>query len=143
LLSSWGFFGVKISPEIVYNRLNRFFSILLSILILLTSFGNLITYATFKANQAEIAKTLCVLRAQENNSCNGRCVLEKELKKIAEKEKQESSILKEKQETVYTSTVLNFDFTPTLFIEKNKVSVSRYCEKPLAVAVSVFHPPLV
>jgi hypothetical protein len=98
---------------------------------------------TFKVNQEEIAKTLCVLRAQKFNTCNGRCVLEKELKKVAEKEKQESSILKEKQEIVYTQTASEYNFTPITSIEKTKMTVSHYCEKPKSVAFSIFHPPLV
>lgn len=98
---------------------------------------------TFRINQEEIAKTLCVLKAQQFNTCNGRCVLEKELKKVAEKEKQESSILKEKQEIVYTKAASEYNFTPITSIEKTKMVVSRYCEKPKSIAVSIFHPPLV
>lgn len=119
------------------------YSIIISTLLLLPSFGNVVIYLTFKVNQDEIAKTLCVKKEVKKNTCNGKCYLAKQLKKGAEKEKQESSNLKEKQELVYTQTASNYNFTPIITIEKTRMMVSRYCEKSKSVAVSIFHPPLV
>ncbi len=119
------------------------YSIIISTLLLLPSFGNVVIYLTFKVNQDEIAKTLCVKKEVKNNTCNGKCFLAKQLKKAAEKEKQESSNLKEKQELVYTQTTSNYNFTPIITIEKTRMIVSRNCEKSKSVAVSIFHPPLV
>lgn len=119
------------------------YSIIISTLLLLPSFGNVVIYLTFKVNQDEISKTLCVKKEVKNNTCNGKCYLAKQLKKGAEKEKQESSNLKEKQELVYTQTASNYNFTPIITIEKTRMMVSRYCEKSKSVAVSIFHPPLV
>jgi hypothetical protein len=102
-----------------------------------------VIYLTFKANQAEIAKTLCVKKEVKNNSCNGKCYLAKQLKKAAEKEKEPSTRLSEKQELVYTQTVLEYNFTPIVTIDKKRMLVSHYCEKPKSVSVSIFHPPLV
>ena len=119
------------------------YSIIISTLLLLPSFGNVVIYLTFKINQDEISKTLCIKKEVKNNSCNGKCYLAKQLKKAAEKEKQESSNVKEKQEVVYTQTASNYNFTPIFTIEKTRMMVSRYCEKSKSVAVSIFHPPLV
>ena len=119
------------------------YSIIISTLLLLPSFGNVVIYLTFKINQDEISKTLCIKKEVKNNSCNGKCYLAKQLKKAAEKEKQESSNVKEKQEVVYTQTASNYNFTPIITIEKTRMMVSRYCEKSKSVAVSIFHPPLV
>lgn len=119
------------------------YSIIISTLLLLPSFGNVVIYLTFKINQDEISKTLCIKKEVKNNSCNGKCYLAKQLKKAAEKEKQESSNVKEKQELVYTQTASNYNFTPIITIEKTRMMVSRYCEKSKSVAVSIFHPPLV
>ena len=119
------------------------YSIIISTLLLLPSFGNVVIYLTFKVNQDEISKTLCVKKEVKNNTCNGKCYLAKQLKKAAEKEKQESSNVKEKQELVYTQTASNYNFTPIITIEKTRMMVSRYCEKSKSVAVSIFHPPLV
>jgi hypothetical protein len=123
--------------------LKLLYSIIISTLLLLPSFGNVVIYLTFKVNQDEISKTLCVKKEVKNNTCNGKCYLAKQLKKGAEKEKQESPNLKEKQELVYTQTASNYNFTPIITIEKTRMMVSRYCEKSKSVAVSIFHPPLV
>jgi hypothetical protein len=111
--------------------------------LLLPSFSNVIIYLNFKANQDEITKTLCIQREMKVNKCNGNCYLSKQLKKEAEKEKQESSNLKEKQELVYTQTTLEYNFTPIVAIEKKRMTVSPYCEKPKSIIFSIFHPPLV
>ena len=116
---------------------------MISTILLLPSFSNGIIYLTFKANQNQIAKTLCIKKEVKNNTCNGKCYLAKQLKKAAEKEKEPSSRLAEKQELVYTHTTLEYNFTPINTIEKTRMLVSHYCEKPKSVSVSIFHPPLV
>ncbi|PWA10779.1 hypothetical protein DB891_02825 [Flavobacterium laiguense] len=110
---------------------------------LLPSFSNVIVYLNFKANQDEIAKTLCIQKEMKNNKCNGNCYLSKQLKKEAEKEKQESSNLREKQELVYTQTLLTYNFSSNTIIEKTRIRISMYREKPKSIAFSIFHPPLV
>ncbi|WP_268847417.1 hypothetical protein [Flavobacterium aestivum] len=79
----------------------------------------------------------------KDNKCNGNCYLSKQLKKEAEKEKQESSNLRDKQELVYTQPFLTYNFSSNTIIEKTKIMVSTYCEKPKSIAFSIFHPPLV
>lgn len=116
---------------------------MISTLLLLPSFGNVVVYLTFKINQDEIAKTLCIKKEVKNNTCNGKCYLAKQLKKAAEKEKQESSDLKERQELVYTQITSEYSFTPILAIEKARMIISHYCEKSKSVSFSIFHPPLV
>jgi hypothetical protein len=111
--------------------------------LLLPSFSNVIIYLDFKANQDEIAKTLCIKKEIKINTCNGNCYLSKQLKKEAEKEKQESSNSREKQELVYTQTLLTYNLSSTNVIEKTRIMVSQYCAKPKLIAFSIFHPPLV
>lgn len=118
------------------------YSIIISTLLLFPSLGNVFVYVTFKVNQDEISKTLCVKKEVKNNTCNGKCYLVKQLKKVTEKEKQESSSVKEKQELVYTQTASNYNFTPIITIEKTRMMISRYCEKSKSFAVSIFRPPL-
>lgn len=124
-------------------HLKLLYTITISILLLLPSFSNVIIYLNFKANQDKIAKTLCLQREMKDNKCNGNCYLSKQLKKEAEKEKQESSNLREKQELVYTQTFLTYNFSSNTIIEKTKIRISTYCEKPKSIAFSIFHPPLV
>ncbi len=117
------------------------FSIFLSTTILLSSFNNVLVYIAFKIHQKEIAKTICVLRAQKNNACKGNCVLKAELKKAAENEKKQSTILKEKTQIVYTITATSYNITPIKYTQINKTSSLYLIVKPKSMSFSIFHPP--
>ena len=60
---------------------------LLTLTLLFPIFGNLVIYTQFKANQEQIIKTICVQRKLVNNTCNGRCELQKSLKQFDDNEK--------------------------------------------------------
>jgi hypothetical protein len=98
---------------------------------------------SFKANQDEIAKTFCIKKEVKKNNCKGKCYLAKQLKKSAEGEKKSSSNISEKQELVYPLTTLEYNFNPIVKIEKKKMRISPYCDKPKSIPFSIFHPPLV
>ena len=83
------------------NALKQFFIILLSSILLLPSFGNIIIYAKFKIDQDEIVKTICVQRKLPTNTCQGHCALKKSLKELENNEKEMQNNLKEKVELVY------------------------------------------
>lgn len=126
------------------NKALKFlFSLFLTTTLMLNLFSNMIVYVTFKMNQNEIAKTLCVLREQKNNTCNGNCVLRAELKKQTENEQKHSTLLKEKTESIYTITTTEYDFTPINFAKINRVINSHYNSKPNSVSFPIFHPPTV
>ena len=110
---------------------------------LIPSFSNVLVYLNFKVHQDEIAKTLCVKKEIKGNTCNGKCFLAKELKKAAEKEKKETTDLKEKQEVIYIQTISKFKLTPIFTIEKKRSVVLHDCDKPKSVSFAIFHPPLV
>lgn len=121
--------------------LKRLFVIFLSCMLLVPSFGSFFVYTSFKLNQEEISKTICVQRKMIFNSCNGRCELQKSLKKYADNEKKMQNNLKEKVEVVYiqNSPAANFKLvTPIQFVVKN---FSFLNEKPISVSNSIFHPP--
>ena len=104
---------------------------------------NAIAYLSFKINQDEIAKTLCVLRAQANNSCNGNCVLNAKIKELNDLEKKQTSSNTEKQEIVYV--FLNQDFTlnkPQFFIE-NEIAHFTLVKNPKAISLFALRPPIV
>ena len=110
-------------------------------MLLVPSFGSFFVYTSFKLNQEEISKTICVQRKMIFNSCNGRCELQKSLKKYADNEKKMQNNLKEKVEVVYiqNSPAANFKLvTPIQFVVKN---FSFLNEKPISVSNSIFHPP--
>lgn len=119
-----------------------FYSIVISILLLIPTFSNVFVYLNFKINQDEIAKTLCVKKEIKNNTCNGKCFLAKQLKKAADKEKKEMDLLKVKQEVVYTHTFSKYSLTPVFDVEKIRLLVARACKKTKSISFTIFHPPL-
>lgn len=110
---------------------------------MLNSFSIIIVYVTFKINQTEIAKTLCVLRAKKDNTCNGNCVLRTELKKQAENENKHNSLLKEKSEIVYTNLEIDYDLSTSKIKATAKTSNYYLSAKPKSGSFAVFHPPTV
>ncbi|MBC7438552.1 MAG: hypothetical protein H7250_01010 [Flavobacterium sp.] len=119
------------------------YSILFSFLLLLSSLSNVFVYLNFKVHQEEIAKTLCVQREMKVNKCNGQCFLSKQLKKEAEKEKQETGNLREKQELVYLNSISENPVTLSFSSKKTRNIFSHRCEKPKSISFSIFRPPLV
>lgn len=120
--------------------LKKYIIIVLCGLIFLPSLGSMFVYASFKLNQQEIAKTICVQRKQIFNSCNGRCELQKSLKKYSDNEKQMQDSLKEKVEIVYIcNSEVNFTFLPPVGYHKNVFAFLR--SKPIGISSATFRPP--
>jgi hypothetical protein len=122
--------------------MKRFPAFLMAILILLQPFSSLWVYVSFKINQSQIAKTLCVQKEIKNNTCKGKCQLKKRLANAEkETEKQLPSNQKQKLESVcFISTkhlYLNYSF------EIN--SVKKYSYIPdfykASFSLNIFHPP--
>lgn len=123
------------------NNLKQLFVILLSSILLLPSFGNIIVYAKFKINQDEIAKTICIQRKVANNTCNGRCELRKSLKKFADNEKEMQNNLKEKLELVYIQNTIE-QITPTAIVTfSTQKDYHLFNKKPISIVLSNFRPP--
>ncbi|WP_238990026.1 hypothetical protein [Flavobacterium sharifuzzamanii] len=121
--------------------MKRLFVIFLSCMLLVPSFGSFFVYTSFKLNQEEISKTICVQRKMVFNSCNGRCELQKSLKKYADNEKRMQNNLKEKAEVVYIQTSILNNFKLTGPIESKAKIFASFDKKPIAIANSIFHPP--
>ena len=115
---------------------------LLTLTLLFPIFGNLVIYTQFKANQDQIIKTICVQRKLVNNTCNGRCELQKSLKQFDDNEKKMENILKEKADFVYL-----INSTPTSFASNTpitsttKLNVFHTSGKTISKTNSTFRPP--
>ncbi|MBP1225080.1 hypothetical protein [Flavobacterium sp. 1355] len=121
--------------------MKRFFIILLSCMLLVPSFGSFFVYTSFKLNQEEISKTICVQRKMVFNSCNGRCELQKSLKKYADNEKRMQNNLKEKTEVVYIQNTATANFKLVTPIQSSEKLFASSDKKPISVSNSTFHPP--
>ena len=129
-------------PETKKHFLKSLFSIVLSILLLLPSFGSFFVYTSFKLNQDEIAKTICVQRKLVNNSCNGRCELQKSLKKYENNEKKMQNNLDNKVDLVFIQNTIfakNFKIAKPDYIAKSDFYTLE--KKTISVALSSFRPP--
>ena len=110
-------------------------------MLLVPSFGSFFVYTSFKLNQEEISKTICVQRKMVFNSCNGRCELQKSLKKYADNEKRMQNNLKEKAEIVYIQNTPVSNFKLVIPIESAIELFAAFDSKPISVSNSTFHPP--
>lgn len=128
--------------KIFNKQLKRLIIIALSILILSPSFGSLFVYASFKINQKEIAKTICVQRKQAFNSCNGRCELQKSIKKYSDNERKMQDSLKDKLELVYVQSTSAMTFNVIPFVESKENTSILFEKKPIKASNLTFHPPL-
>jgi hypothetical protein len=122
--------------------LKRLLIIVLSVLILSPSFGSLFVYASFKINQKEIAQTICVQRKSVFNTCNGRCELQKSIKKYADNERKMQDSLKDKLEVVYIQNNTEVNFTIIPVIESKEKSSILFEKKPIGASNLTFHPPV-
>jgi thioredoxin-related protein len=123
------------------QALKKIIIIFLSCMLLLPSFGSFLVYTSFKLNQEEISKTICVQRKMVFNSCNGRCELQKSLKKYSDNEKRMQDNLKEKAEIVYIQNTNTSDFTLLIPIKSESKNFAYFNRKPISVSNLTFHPP--
>ncbi|WP_428229842.1 hypothetical protein [Flavobacterium sp.] len=113
----------------------------LSFMLLMPSFGSFCVYTTFKLNQEEISKTICIQRKMVFNSCNGRCELQKSLKKYTDNEKKMQDNLKEKAEVIYIQNIAVSHFKLVTTIKSRKAIFAYFDKKPISVSNATFHPP--
>ncbi|MBF4518751.1 hypothetical protein IRZ71_20545 [Flavobacterium sp. ANB] len=110
-------------------------------MILVSSFGSVFVYVSFKLEQQEIVKTICVQRKMVFNTCNGRCELQKSLKKYDDNEKKMQNNLKEKTELFYILHTSNNTFKLIEPIEIKADFSARFDNKPISVLTETFRPP--
>ncbi|WP_254906654.1 hypothetical protein [Flavobacterium sp. FPG59] len=121
--------------------MKKFSIYILSFILLLPTFGSSFTYLNFKLQQEEIAKTICVQRKMVFNSCNGRCELQKSLKRYTDNEKSMQNTLKEKVDVVYVQELLSASYElvqPIVITTKTETVVNR---KPVSFSAYTFRPP--
>ena len=103
--------------------------------------GSVFVYASFKLEQQEIVKTICVQRKMVFNTCNGRCELQKSLKKYEDNEKKMQDSLKGKTELVCILHISDNTFALTAPIEVKADFPDRFDNKPVSVSAENLRPP--
>ena len=109
---------------------------------MLPNLGSLVVYSSFKLNQEEISRTLCVQKDLVKNTCNGRCVLELKLKKLEQDQKNNEVNIKEKSEIVFTLTsILDKEIKSFISTVEKNVIVGNSPSYFFSLISSIFHPP--
>lgn len=117
---------------------------LLSLLLLQHS-GRLVVLAWYELNHPYIVRNLCENRARPQLHCDGKCILAKKLKAAEEREKQQTSQLRQWLETpVFTSPTLPEFVFETVWSEPEPTPRPAYHLPGYASPSSrFFHPPCV
>jgi hypothetical protein len=118
-------------------------TILLALVIFLQPFSKIWIFVSFKINQESIAKTLCVKKDIENNTCQGQCHLKKQIDKAdKEEQKQTPSNTKEKLEVLYCYNQFPLEcINRTIFYERRIISAYRSDFYAKTLISDIFHPP--
>ncbi|NOT93331.1 hypothetical protein [Ferruginibacter sp.] len=118
-------------------------TILLALLIFLQPFSKVWIHISYKINQDKIAKTLCVKKEIENNTCQGKCHLKKQLEKADEEEqKQAPTNTKEKVEALYCQNQTPFDLLKvTVFYENQTLNNYDFDFYSTSFITDIFRPP--
>jgi hypothetical protein len=109
----------------------------------LQPFSKIWIVVSFKINQESIAKTLCVKKEVENNTCQGKCHLKKQLEKADEEEqKQAPTNTKEKVEVLYCHNLTSFSIEKrNIFAETKKSFFDYQFHFSSSYNTDIFRPP--
>ena len=112
-------------------------------IMLLQTFSKIWVVVSFKINQAQIAKTLCIKKENKNYTCQGKCHLKKQLDKTDEEEqKQVPNNLKEKSEVLYSHSLTTLEpVNRAIIVRRNIVSNYKSDFYSFSYITDIFHPP--
>lgn len=118
--------------------------IILSLFLLLPSIGNMMVYFSFKINQNEISKTLCIQKEAKYNTCNGRCVLDLRLKSLEDKQEKNEIIFKKIASIEYVEILPSFEFENALISNFKTDDFPIVADKLTSnFIIEILHPPAV
>ena len=123
--------------------MRRWLSILMSFLILLTSFRDVVSYVSFYFNQDYISQNLCINRNNPKMKCKGKCVLKNSLSENHKKEDNKTPNPQQKEPFVFI--IPNIELKPKPHISHNfkKVLYTYQCTFYASDYLDkVFHPPI-
>ena len=121
--------------------MKRLLAYLLTVLLLLQSFGRELLVLHFKANQTELAAKYCVNKARPSLHCDGKCYLARQLRRAERgpaKAPVEGKIKFEVVAPAYVALA-----APTQFGRPAPLRYARPATRPClpAALAGVFHPP--
>ena len=76
------------------------------------------------------------------NSCNGRCELQKSIKKYSDNQRKMQDSLKDKLELLYVQSTAEVSFDSFPVFESKDNNAVLFDKKPVGASNLTFHPPL-
>jgi len=123
--------------------MRKLIAISFSLLLFVGSTSQGMAYCFFKINQSKIAKTTCVQKTVENNTCQGKCVFTSVMNNIFGQESDSIPalpVLEEPSQLIAVAQILSN--TNSLSIQKgNSLGFATQFLKTQSFYKSVFHPP--
>lgn len=117
---------------------------ILALLMFLLPFSRTWIVVSFQINRDIIAKTFCIQKKIENNTCQGQCQLKKQLKKAEKEEQKQNSNTKSKVEVWYCQALMPFNFLKyTLFFENKLINYPKSNLYIFSFLSDIFRPPQV
>jgi hypothetical protein len=114
-------------------------AIMLVSVYLLNPFKIYTPYLSYQINYNYIANVLCENKAKPEMHCQGKCHLNKELKKTAQEESQQKNVQIRGIEIEEIPEQIIIIFSPTLIFDKNNFTF--YKEELISTALKNFTPP--
>ena len=114
--------------------------ILLSFVLLASTFDQVVIQGVFRINRDYIARTLCVNKDKPVLHCNGMCFMARKLRE-QEKQEQQAPNLKREKFDIDASVMLKRYDLPLLFPHAKPLFYTQDDAVPSALLRPVFHPP--
>jgi hypothetical protein len=126
------------------KKMNKVFAVSLLVVYLMVMMRPFTPYLNYAVNKEYIATTLCENKGKPMMHCNGKCHLEKELKKTAKEDsKQQTSLRINAEEYISINPEDVNVVSGNLYIVISKIN-SPYLEDYSFNSINkIFHPPLV
>lgn len=120
--------------------MKKYIFYILSFIILLPALSNWLVVISFKINQEEIAKTICLRKNILLNNCKGICNLKEQLKKIDDLEKNTSKFsLKKLQIEIAFFDITTFEQSPIICNTNSNFPIVD--SNPNSIITPLFQPP--
>ncbi len=124
------------------SNMKQITATILAILVFAVSAKDVLLWASFKANQDFIAKTLCINRDQPEKKCNGKCQLTKKIAESKKESPEEAPVPQpdEQKQVLNCQAIDHFEINPATA----PASKPRFAEDTFTAqscATDIFQPP--
>lgn len=125
------------------NKMNKVFAITLLVFYLMVMMRPFTPYINYAFNKDYIATTLCENKDKPMMHCNGKCHLEKELKKTAKEDSKQQTSLRINVEEYIINIHEDANHISLITTNISKINSPYMEDYSFNNITKIFHPPLV